>query len=941
MKISTLKRPFSEKFLIIAIWFILLFLLEWSANAQTRYTVNTLTDANPAGAGVGNGTTGDLRYAIAQSNANPSAIASEPNEIVFSVNGQVNLAGVLPIITSPVAIQGHENGTTINRSAGGNYRLLYIEVNAELVYLSRLTFQNGLADFGGAIRNEGAYLSIYDCKFLDNRATNGGGAILNTTPNTLEMGFTLFQGNIATNQGGAILTDGYTALYNNAFIDNNAEQGGAIFIGNSGAGEISNTTFSGNQANQNGSAGIKQGGAIYNDGAIRLVNCTITLNTAPVGQGGGVYNSANGFDLSLQNNIIAENTTGGDLKNDGSITENVKNLVMNCNSCGLTWFSTSDPAILGLQNNGGSLPTHALDASSPAINQGQKAGAPIDDQRGFVRVGLPDLGAFEFAAPLNGGRGTALDLDGIDDYAHTFVPLMADRDDNFALEVWVKLTATPVGNAVVVYNGTKGTNGYGILINNARQAVFHTNNTALGTFGEVPLNKWTHLAISKIDFDYKAFVNGFATSFTHFTEPNFPTGGVYIGGTPNGEYLNGQIDELRVWATYKTQDDIRAKMHVTLLGNEDWLTHYYQFNVTGYNKDYVGGKNLILIGGVTTTISETPVELATKVDVFPHVILDANSTTQSVGGLEINWGNVTPNGQIIVSYVREQPVNSPGFAFNGGYWIINNFGTNQTFSPISMKFRFPDEVDLDPNPTNYELYKRPTSETGAWTLIKDGVEGIVVTVSNTPGDKFIQFAANTTNTQLISFSQFVIKESSGPLAVRWLSFDAKRTTTEEVALDWQTISEIDNAGFHIQISENGLNFENAGWVDGRGTVNTVSAYQFVHRNSKPLYYRLEQVDRDGTKSYSPLKFVDGIFGFAIYPNPTADKIQIQLKGQEADDKFNLEIRDLKGNLVFAQMNTLEILNEQLEAHTAQLSAGAYIIQFLTKGKRYLGKFVKL
>ncbi|NJL15275.1 MAG: T9SS type A sorting domain-containing protein [Microscillaceae bacterium] len=925
---------------------IILWLLFWVAFAspdllaQTSYTVNVLTDNNPGGGGLGTGTTGDLRYALTQSNANPSAIASEPNEIVFSVSGQVNLAGALPLISAAVAIQGHENGNTINRSTGGNYRLLYIEVNAQFVYLSRLTFQNGVADFGGAIRNEGAFLDIYDCKFLNNRATNSGGAILNTTPNSLEMGFTLFQGNIASNQGGAILTDGYNAWFNNAFIDNSAEQGGAVFIGNSGQGEISNTTFSGNQANQNGSAGIKQGGAIYNDGAIRLLNCTVTLNVASAGQGGGVYNSANSFDLSLQNNIIAENTTGGDLKNDGFIAENEKNLVMNCNSCGITWFSTADPALLALQANGGFTPTHALDAASPAINQGAKP-APIDDQRGFVRVGLPDLGAYEFAAPLDGGRGTAPNLDGTDDYAHTFVPLMADRDDNFTIEVWVKLTATPAGNAVVVYNGTKGTNGYGIIINNAHQAVFHVNNTVLGTFGEVPLDKWTHLAITRFNTDYKGFLNGVATNLTSANEPIFPTSGFYVGGLPNGERFEGQIDEVRVWADYKTQDDMRSKMHLTLSGNEDWLTHYYQFNDAGGSKDYVGGRNLILVNGLTTTVSEAPVELATKVDVLPHLVNTPNSTTETVGNLEINWGTVTPNGQIVVSYVQEQPINSPGFAFGSGYWIINNFGTNQTFSPISLKFRFPDEVELDTDVSKYILHKRPSTETAEWQEIKHGAEGITVRVSNTPGDKYIEFAANASNTQLISFSQFVITNDGTPLGIRLLRFEAHRQDEQHVALYWETATEANNRGFHIQMSETGGEFINIGWQEGAGNSQSLHYYNYVIQQGRAAYYRLLQEDYDGKISLSPVVFVSGSEQLQLYPNPSAGSATLKWGVLAEGQSLGLEVRDVQGQVHLQVRGSLAQVNAALSQKLAALPAGYYLIQVQAGPEMQVRKFLKL
>src|SRR5207244_389795 len=62
-----------------------------------------------------------------------------------------------------------------------------------------------------------------------------------------------------------------------------------------------------------------------------------------------------------------------------------------------------DPA--GLQNNGGPTATLALISGSPAINSGDDAFAPATDQRGFLRAGVSDKGAFEFdgmpLAPLS------------------------------------------------------------------------------------------------------------------------------------------------------------------------------------------------------------------------------------------------------------------------------------------------------------------------------------------------------------------------------------------------------------------------------------------------------------------------------------------------------------------------------------------------------------
>jgi hypothetical protein len=58
-----------------------------------------------------------------------------------------------------------------------------------------------------------------------------------------------------------------------------------------------------------------------------------------------------------------------------------------------------DPA--GLANSGGPTTTIALSSSSPAIDAGDDTLAPTLDQRGYVRLGSSDIGAFEFGgAPL-------------------------------------------------------------------------------------------------------------------------------------------------------------------------------------------------------------------------------------------------------------------------------------------------------------------------------------------------------------------------------------------------------------------------------------------------------------------------------------------------------------------------------------------------------------
>src|SRR4029077_14321640 len=46
--------------------------------------------------------------------------------------------------------------------------------------------------------------------------------------------------------------------------------------------------------------------------------------------------------------------------------------------------------------NGGPTKTCSIDSNSPAVNAGNDVNAPVTDQRGYLRAGVSDIGAFEF-----------------------------------------------------------------------------------------------------------------------------------------------------------------------------------------------------------------------------------------------------------------------------------------------------------------------------------------------------------------------------------------------------------------------------------------------------------------------------------------------------------------------------------------------------------------
>ena len=207
--------------------------------------------------------------------------------------------------------------------------------------------------------------------------------------------------------GGAILNSGTLALTNSALYVNSAGNGGAIYNNGGSQLNLTNVTVSGNSA---GSIG----GGIFNGGTVTATNCTITNNSAQFE--GGVIGADASTPFTVRNTIIAGNSASSSPDAQGNFTSNGYNLIGNAS--GANGFTAAgdqtgvDAKLAPLGNYGGKTLTHALldggAIPSPAINTGTSTGAPTTDQRGAIRVGVVDKGAFEVSNTPNSGTFVAV-----------------------------------------------------------------------------------------------------------------------------------------------------------------------------------------------------------------------------------------------------------------------------------------------------------------------------------------------------------------------------------------------------------------------------------------------------------------------------------------------------------------------------------------------------
>ena len=123
----------------------------------------------------------------------------------------------------------------------------------------------------------------------------------------------------------------------------------------------------------------------------------------------------------------------------------------------------------------------------------------------------------------------------------------------------------------------------------------------------------------------------------------------------------------------------------------------------------------------------------------------------------------------------------------------------------------------------------------------------------------------------------VLVGTCAPLPVELILFTATNTAQQGVALHWVTASEKNSHSFVVERSADGKIFHRIGTLAAAGSTQARTTYDLT--DEQPLsgtsYYRLRQVDLDGTTTYSPVRNVKrGLAsgeGLAVYPGRSAQE----------------------------------------------------------------------
>jgi hypothetical protein len=721
-----------------------------------------------------------------------------------------------------------------------------------------------------------------------------------------------------TNNGGGIFTYGTTMTIANCTISNNtAGYGGAMKL-TSGNTTISNTSFTSNN-------GTAHAGAIDLSGTLVVSGCTFTSNTTATGSNGnGGAIKISGGNATISNTSFTSNAgrIGGAIHHYNSqltiSTSTFKNNSATNHSGALyashTAFTVNKCIFDGntATNNGGGISTGwgaTMTLSNSVFSEntsGSNGGAIANDMQNgsainctFYNNTASGTGGGYYSGQtsnhINGKncvfwgnkKGSSSTVAGADIYGGSFTYSLTQSNSNFS-------------------SGTGIVNNQDPLFVNASDPD-GADNTWMTKDDGLKLKSTS----PAVDAGLNSAISGHTTDIVGTTR--------IVNTTVNmGAY------ELLACQQGNSLPSAAATYTATYADTDGNYTCYCDDN-----QNLILGLNLTGTGAVVPT---TGVSL--------EVGATTTTTYNSAGGIITN----TNGGVIFNRKWNVTPTTQP----TSDVTVLYPF-TNTEYSAIVTALSSKSTTITNAN--QLQMYKLTSSGTFA-DPHANGATGIILAHGSSATSGNWVHSAHTNGTDHLATYKVASFSGGGggggasgsPLPVDLIHFDVHAATNHSASLHWATASEINNSHFEIERSYDSRTFEMIDQVVGNGNSQHQIDYNYIddgiHSFENTAFYRLKQVDFDGTSEYSDIRVVrfdelgSGL-DFSAYPNPLTNELSVMVSLSNGE-AYQIEVTNLQGAKVHQENHVYD--NGIHKLNTSEWNSGMYILQVASESG---SKFVKV
>ncbi|RYY71302.1 MAG: choice-of-anchor D domain-containing protein, partial [Chitinophagaceae bacterium] len=414
-----------------------------------------------------------------------------------------------------------------------------------------------------------------------------------------------------------------------------------------------------------------------------------------------------------------------------------------------------------------------------------------------IEVNSDDADELVYSFTVDGIKsqpGKSLDFDGVND--DVSLPFVISGD--YTKEAWIKTNS--LSGFPNILSGT----GTALFLNNGRVAAGHVN----GGFGQalsatvLTTNQWHHVAVSynASSQEMKLYLNG-ALTVTSTGVPAYTETVLKVGSLNGTNFFWGRIDQVRIWQTVRTDNEIQNSYQCNISGDEPGLTAWYNFNQGAGEGNNAGIStainevdnctapslnatlnNFALTGNTSNWVSESNNILNSCAANFPNIkiegnnncIIDGDSTPSLTDSTD--FGSVTGAGTdrtFIISNTGTTTLNIASINFSGtdnGMFTVSTAPASSlapgastsmlvNFLPVGTGLKTANIIinNNDPDEAAYTIALQGTGTTAAVSInnivaTTDANGGAVISwTTDVPATSRIDYGITTGNLNLNSY----------------------------------------------------------------------------------------------------------------------------------------------------------------------------------------------